>query len=179
MNQFLADNINPKIMAEKLPDATIEKEFLNFVQKLRTRHPSHGVSYQLNNYPEGIECTFRIARLTNEQDMSGSFASRASFGENSGLPDLGISSCTSVSTPILSKPEIDESLTEEEKAEIEARRSKKAAKLKLKRLQFRERQKLKKMQAHVANIAEGNGEQAKSDNKDETIPLCEKMEDIH
>lgn len=163
-------------MAEKLPDATIEKEFLNFVQKLRTRHPSHGVSYQLNNYPEGIECTFRIARLPNEEGIFASFASKTSFGESCGLSNLGnISSLSTVSTSIPQKPELDESLTEEEKVNIEAKRAKKAAKLKLKRLQFREKQKLKKLQA----LPEENGDKAKSESQDGTTPLELKMEIIH
>jgi len=47
----------------KLDDTAVEKEFLAFIAKMRTKYPGNGIAYQLNNYPEGLECTFRLARL--------------------------------------------------------------------------------------------------------------------
>jgi len=47
----------------KLDDTAVEKEFMAFIAKMKTKYPENGIAYQLNNYPEGLECTFRLARL--------------------------------------------------------------------------------------------------------------------
>merc|ERR1711915_625906 len=30
--------------------------------KMKSKYPGHGLAYQMNNFPEGLECTFRISR---------------------------------------------------------------------------------------------------------------------
>ena len=37
---------------EKLDDAAVEKEFLSFIAKMRSKYPGNGLAYQMNNYPE-------------------------------------------------------------------------------------------------------------------------------
>jgi len=48
---------------DRLDDTAVEKEFLAFIAKMRSKYPGNGIAYQMNNYPEGLECTFRLARL--------------------------------------------------------------------------------------------------------------------
>jgi len=55
---------------EKLDDAAVEKEFLSFIAKMRSKYPGNGLAYQMNNYPEGLECTFRLARLPAGESAS-------------------------------------------------------------------------------------------------------------
>ena len=37
---------------DKLDDAAVEKEFLTFIAKMRSKYPGNGLAYQMNNYPE-------------------------------------------------------------------------------------------------------------------------------
>lgn len=37
---------------EKLDDTAVEKEFLAFIAKMRSKYPGNGLAYQMNNYPE-------------------------------------------------------------------------------------------------------------------------------
>ena len=44
---------NAKIVKQdKLDDTTVEKEFLSFIAKLRSKYPGNNLAYQMNNYPE-------------------------------------------------------------------------------------------------------------------------------
>jgi len=86
---------------EKLDDAAVEKEFLSFIAKMRSKYPGNGLAYQMNNYPEGLECTFRLARLPAGE--SASFT--ASF-----------------SHPHHSKKKEQKELTEEQKEKLAAKK---------------------------------------------------------
>merc|ERR1711872_35456 len=86
---------------EKLDDAAVEKEFLAFIGKMRSKYPGNGLAYQMNNYPEGLECTFRLARLP--------------AGESSNFT-------ASFSQPAHSKKKEMKELTEEQKEKLAAKK---------------------------------------------------------
>ena len=41
---------------DKLDDAAVEKEFLAFIAKMKSKYPGNGLAYQMNNYPEVSTC---------------------------------------------------------------------------------------------------------------------------
>ena len=61
-------------------DMAVEKEFLAFIVKMKSNHPGHILAYQISNYPEGLECKFRLASLSAGQAIS--FASSFSQPED-------------------------------------------------------------------------------------------------
>jgi len=60
-------NRQAKADREQIDDASVEIEFVNFISKLRKMNLGHTLAYQINNYPQGVECTFRIGR--DESDL--------------------------------------------------------------------------------------------------------------
>jgi len=88
---------------EKLDDTAVEKEFLAFIAKMRSKYPGNGLAYQMNNYPEGLECTFRLARLP--------------AGESSNFT-------ASFSQPSHNKKKEMKELTEEQKEKLAAKKEK-------------------------------------------------------
>ena len=44
--------ITKNVKQDKFDDSTVEKEFLGFIAKLRSKYPGNSLAYQLNNYPE-------------------------------------------------------------------------------------------------------------------------------
>jgi len=59
--------------AAEVEDAAIEAEFTMFVNKMKAKYPGNSVAYQINNFPEGLECTFRLARQTAPTQFTASF----------------------------------------------------------------------------------------------------------
>lgn len=56
-----------------LVDADVEKEFLTLMAKMRKTQIGQHLVYQINNYVEGIECTFRIGREQAETPFTRDF----------------------------------------------------------------------------------------------------------
>jgi hypothetical protein len=142
---------------QHLPDENVEKEFLSFVARLRSHHPSHGVSYQMNNYPEGIECTFRISRLPPGGVVGGSESSFLSNrlgdsimkdGQDREEGAVGQENGTK-------SDKIDKfaGLTSSQRAVLEAKINQKKAKATAKRRRERERLKARKLEA--ASVSNG------------------------
>jgi hypothetical protein len=46
-------------------DLAAVKEFMFFIAKIKTRFPGHDLAHQFSNYPEELECRFRLARKTD------------------------------------------------------------------------------------------------------------------
>merc|ERR1712013_577049 len=53
---------------EKLDDAAVEKEFLSFIAKMRSKYPGNGLAYQMNNYPERLRERRREAKLRRKAE---------------------------------------------------------------------------------------------------------------
>ena len=49
-NNAKIGNKNGKV--DKVDDSSVEKEFLAFVAKLKSKYPGNGIAYQINNFPE-------------------------------------------------------------------------------------------------------------------------------
>lgn len=90
----------------ELVDAEVEKEFLTLMAKMKKTHLGQHLVYQINNYVEGIECTFRVSRDQAETPFTSNF---------------GVAG-----QKVKEKKELKE-LTPEEKARLDARREKRRA----------------------------------------------------
>eukprot|EP00090_Calanus_glacialis_P023463 TRINITY_DN3623_c0_g1_i1.p1 TRINITY_DN3623_c0_g1~~TRINITY_DN3623_c0_g1_i1.p1 ORF type:complete len:238 (-),score=108.68 TRINITY_DN3623_c0_g1_i1:431-1108(-) len=126
---------------DKLDDAAVEKEFLAFIAKMKSKYPGNGLAYQMNNYPEGLECTFRLARLP--------------AGESSTFT-------ASFSQPGHNKKKEMKELTEEQKVKLTAKKEK----LRERRRETKLRKRVEKENENPEKPSE-NGDDKKPAVKDE------------
>ena len=63
---------------QSLDDATLETEFLNFMARIRKMDMGHSLAYQVNNFKQGVECTFRVSRDDSYAEFTSSFKSQGS-----------------------------------------------------------------------------------------------------
>jgi len=117
-------------------DSNIEAEFVKFVTRLRKMNVNSDIVYQINNYKEGVECTFRVGGDTaGSSDFTSNFRSTGSQASPR------------------SKPRKE--LTPAQLAKIEARREKRRAwNLERKEARQAERAKRKEEKAAAAAAAE-------------------------
>jgi len=59
---------------EQTVESRIETEFVRFVQRLRKLNVNNDIVYQINNYKEGLECTFRMGREPGQSDFTSNFS---------------------------------------------------------------------------------------------------------
>jgi len=64
---------SPSKQTGSLDDVSIEIEFMNLMTKLRKLNPNHTVAYQVNNFKEGLECTFRVSRDDSDTSFTSNF----------------------------------------------------------------------------------------------------------
>jgi len=87
-------NKQAKADRDQIDDASVEIEFVNFISKLRKMNLGHTLAYQINNYPQGVECTFRIGRDDSDLRFTSDFkhqpegATKSSGKKRKELKDL-------------------------------------------------------------------------------------------
>eukprot|EP00092_Neocalanus_flemingeri_P009893 GFUD01010662.1.p1 GENE.GFUD01010662.1~~GFUD01010662.1.p1 ORF type:complete len:228 (-),score=100.33 GFUD01010662.1:476-1117(-) len=140
---------------DKLDDSAVEKEFLAFIAKMRSKYPGNGLAYQMNNHPEGLECTFRLARLP--------------AGEASNFT-------ASFSQPGQNKKKEMKDLTEEQKEKLAAKKEKLRERRREAKLRKREEKENDKPEKPVENgdskkpaVKEEKKVTAKDEKKDEKV----------
>ena len=69
-------------------DLAAVKEFIVFIVEIKKRFPGHDLAHQFSNYPEGLECKFRLARNSGSTGGCPNFTSSFFSGESSNNHDL-------------------------------------------------------------------------------------------
>lgn len=65
---------------QQMDESNIEAEFASFVQRLRRLNVNNDVVYQINNYKEGLECSFRVGREPGQSGFTTNFRNSGTQG---------------------------------------------------------------------------------------------------